>query len=288
MFKNKLSLGKSILVFISLLILFTLLEVSILFSFPEVEVSTRIIIWKWLGLMVYIFLFFIVVTYLSKIEKINFFKEIKESQFSINLFLFVILIGVSWKVIQTPLLDFWQLIGGHLTIPYLYEPNSFEETLTGKIDTSIDSNFIIRIIPRIIISIIIIPIFEELVFRRYFFLGMKNKYNLSFAIIVSSLLFSLYHFPILAQMFHTLFGGLIAAILFYRSQQIWAPILLHSIYNISAIWIISDVIDIYDEMMDGIQFTFLYFTITIISLSIIIFLLAKVKPLKNNIENVTL
>jgi membrane protease YdiL (CAAX protease family) len=97
----------------------------------------------------------------------------------------------------------------------------------------------------VLASIAIVPITEELVFRNYILRDLLKDNKPAVAIIISSLLFAFIHLPIMGSFlggsmfsFHhayiTLFGGLIAGILFYKSKSIIPSIIFHVFWNLAS------------------------------------------------------
>ncbi|MFT6502247.1 MAG: membrane protease YdiL (CAAX protease family) [Crocinitomicaceae bacterium] len=95
----------------------------------------------------------------------------------------------------------------------------------------------------ILSSILFIPIAEELFFRQFLQRKLHKKMNATKTIIASALLFSFLHFLHFDFMhlefyyhFHhaytTLFGGLLLALVYYKSKSIGPPIALHMAWNI--------------------------------------------------------
>jgi membrane protease YdiL (CAAX protease family) len=94
-------------------------------------------------------------------------------------------------------------------------------------------------------SILLIPIGEELFFRRYVQDRLQKKINFTSAIIVASILFALLHSPYMNLFFEdfhqdwhlaylTFFGGLLSGLLYYKSKSIGPSIILHIFWNLIA------------------------------------------------------
>ncbi|WP_299112089.1 CPBP family intramembrane glutamic endopeptidase [uncultured Winogradskyella sp.] len=90
-----------------------------------------------------------------------------------------------------------------------------------------------RNISSLIGIIIIIPISEELFFRKFIQKNLKNEYGSMIAILLATLLFSLGHLPDLYQILLVVFGGLISAILFNQSKSIGPSFIFHITWNLS-------------------------------------------------------
>lgn len=93
--------------------------------------------------------------------------------------------------------------------------------------------------------VLLIPISEELFFRKYIQGGLQKKYKPHLAILVSSILFSFIHLQIqnlgfdneelnTYLAFSTFFGGLLTGTIYYFSKSILPAILLHCLWNLFA------------------------------------------------------
>lgn len=74
------------------------------------------------------------------------------------------------------------------------------------------------------------PIIEELFFRKILIDRLRG-YGDKVAILVSSVLFGLFHMNI-SQIFYTFGLGLLFGYLYCRTGKVWLPILLHGLYNL--------------------------------------------------------
>lgn len=81
---------------------------------------------------------------------------------------------------------------------------------------------------------IIVPIFEELMFRGLIFNEMRRAMPHWLAIVLSGVVFGVAHMnPI--QIMYTLPMGILLAILYYRTGSLWTPILVHIAWNICSV-----------------------------------------------------
>jgi membrane protease YdiL (CAAX protease family) len=78
-------------------------------------------------------------------------------------------------------------------------------------------------------STVIVPITEEIVFRGFILRKLLQQYGHAFAIIGSSVLFALFHFD--KSFIGAFVHGVIFAVLALRTSSLYAPILVHGIYN---------------------------------------------------------
>ena len=96
----------------------------------------------------------------------------------------------------------------------------------------IDYNFKIPVFTKLLVAqVFIIPIAEELFFRKFIQKGLQECYNGYIALIVSCLLFTVAHYPDFHNMYLVFFGGLIAAILYYKSKSILPSLIFHIMWN---------------------------------------------------------
>lgn len=108
--------------------------------------------------------------------------------------------------------------------------NSFLADATGKVSTSgiqvlFDNDYAVTALYVVIVA----PIVEELVFRK-FFIDKLQVYSRKYAIILSGLLFGLMHGN-LEQFFFTFFLGTFLAFIYVRTGKIRYTIILHFIMN---------------------------------------------------------
>ncbi|UTD05094.1 CPBP family intramembrane metalloprotease [Treponema denticola] len=83
-------------------------------------------------------------------------------------------------------------------------------------------------------SVIISPIFEEILYRGLMYNKLKEISNASIAILISSILFALLHIPKYGFGINTFFLFLVGILLAYcyeKTDNIYVPILVHSINN---------------------------------------------------------
>ncbi len=91
-------------------------------------------------------------------------------------------------------------------------------------------------IPYIFSRVILIPIIEEIIFRSIFFKILNEKNKIVITIVITSILFSLVHFPNIYQCIVTLVLGFISGLVYYKSNNILNSILLHIGLN-SSVWL---------------------------------------------------
>lgn len=91
------------------------------------------------------------------------------------------------------------------------------------------------------ISILFVPIYEEIIFRGFTLAGLTKFYSARNSIIISSLLFGLWHLKniffipthdLISQMLYTAFiFGPIAAYITLKTKNVWLAVILHYLNN---------------------------------------------------------
>lgn len=122
-------------------------------------------------------------------------------------------------------------------------------------------------------TILLIPILEELYYRRIIQKMISEKYNSVIAILISSLLFSLGHMDI-EHIYMAFISGIILGYFYLKTKNIIMPILLHSLFNI--LILISKEKIVYLEGLN-----YFYLIIYPIAIYIIIHLTKKVVKISN-------
>lgn len=82
----------------------------------------------------------------------------------------------------------------------------------------------------VFLVVILSPIIEETVYRGILYSPYRKKYGATWAVIISSLIFSLSHFALLTIIF-----SIFLSILYEKTESIVAPIVAHSAYNSLAV-----------------------------------------------------
>lgn len=90
------------------------------------------------------------------------------------------------------------------------------------------------LLPKLIGSILIVPITEELFFRSFLMKKLGERYNEKNGIFISSLLFALAHLPNPEQVIIAFGGGLIASYFYLKRDSIIPAIIFHIAWNFTA------------------------------------------------------
>lgn len=83
---------------------------------------------------------------------------------------------------------------------------------------------------------IIVPIYEEILFRGLIFKELKANLNLLAALILQGLIFGIFHGNLL-QFSYTFPAGIALGIIYFKFGSIWAPILIHLAWNFTSVLI---------------------------------------------------
>lgn len=153
------------------------------------------------------------VYYYRRMKKSDVFT--RPNQNTLKYFGICIIIGISTLYLLSGVLNYFQLLVDKLDLgsgSLMYELNSPKTYLIS------------------LVSLALIPaICEELIFRGVLVNCLKQKGEI-FAIVLSSIMFSIFHFS-LYQLIYPICFGLILAIVYLRTKNIIFPILLHFINN---------------------------------------------------------
>lgn len=102
----------------------------------------------------------------------------------------------------------------------------------------IQSNIVDNSFLQLILAIIIVPIFEEILFRYIIFEHLKKNYNIVLSIIVQALIFGLAHGHSI-QIISAFILGILLGLIYIRYKSIVASIVLHMTINSMALIIIN-------------------------------------------------
>lgn len=80
----------------------------------------------------------------------------------------------------------------------------------------------------------VVPILEEIIFRRFLFVSLRKSYTKPYAIMLSSLIFGAVHFE--GFIVAAVMGGFISYI-YEKEERLSIPIIIHALKNITAIFI---------------------------------------------------
>ena len=117
----------------------------------------------------------------------------------------------------------------------------FNDVLTGKKNITIYDILILEKLQRprfepfmLIATVIISPIFEEILYRGLMYNKLKQISNAFIAILISSILFALLHIPgygFNIKIFCFVLDGILLTYCYEKTDNIYVPILVHSVNN---------------------------------------------------------
>lgn len=121
----------------------------------------------------------------------------------------------------------------------------------------------------ILIVGVVVPIFEEILFRGLIFNKLRSNMNIYLALILQAILFGIFHMNII-QGVYTFLLAIIIGLTFIWLKSIWAPIIIHVIFN-SLNFVLEPVLGVIEKSNLSIIISL------IISVFLIIFSLYKIK-----------
>lgn len=145
----------------------------------------------------------------------NVAEKIKALKAEPLLYLIIISIGLHW--LERPLFDYQKIIDSYSNIqavPYYQSPISWLFSYSA------------------VKVIILAPILEELLFRKYIFSGLLKNHSFVVSAGISSLCFALIHIPNYQNLLPTFFFGIIACLIYNKTKNILYPIVLHFLSNL--------------------------------------------------------
>ncbi|MEN8191482.1 MAG: type II CAAX endopeptidase family protein [Bacteroidota bacterium] len=137
------------------------------------------------------------------------------------------------------------------------------------------------IVFKFIYTILLVPVFEELLFRKIIFKSLLIKYsNLWLAILISSILFSATHLS-LRNAIPTLLFGITAAYIYYKTNNIWYPISFHILSNLLWFAIFINPKN-YWILLEELNFNIGYWLVVIFGIGLIYLIIKQYQRLKVN------
>ncbi|TCW36049.1 hypothetical protein EDC21_11115 [Thermohydrogenium kirishiense] len=104
--------------------------------------------------------------------------------------------------------------------------------------------------------VIIAPIVEEIIFRGLIFNELRKELSIYTAIIIQSAIFAIIHGS-LYQGFYAFLLGIFLSVMYYLTESIWAPIIIHISSNL--IGLLGGLFDNIIHNMNKIESTFYFF-----------------------------
>ncbi|MBS5953809.1 MAG: CPBP family intramembrane metalloprotease [Paraclostridium bifermentans] len=161
-----------------------------------IDLLTLIIVYKFYGTRINI------IRYRYKIKKI----DLKDM-------MYIILFGIALSIVMSILINF------------LVELFPSYEEVSNNITSQTNS------ILNVICMVVMIPIYEEIIFRGVIFNHLKENYKIGTAIVVQALLFGIAHGNIV-QGIYAFILGIVLALMYMYFNSIYSNIMLHIIFNL--------------------------------------------------------
>lgn len=127
--------------------------------------------------------------------------------------LYIILLGIALSIVLSTLIDF------------LVELFPSYEEVSNRLIPQTSS------ILNIMCIVVMIPIYEEIIFRGIIFNHLKENYKIGTAIVVQALLFGIAHGNIV-QSIYTFILGIVSVLMYIYFNSIYSSIMLHMIFNL--------------------------------------------------------
>lgn len=129
----------------------------------------------------------------------------------------------------------------NLTFIYIYAALLIQFGLDVLMPTIVPSNILgqgLVIYINLITICLLVPLVEEFFFRGFLFNALVDKFNLIYAMLISSGIFAVAHgsFGLLVP---TFFSSMMVSFVYYKSKTIWAPIATHSLQNLLVVIVAS-------------------------------------------------
>lgn len=264
MTKNILSKGLNIWQVLILFLFYILLKFLLVIGLSEIlvhfieDISLEIELGEFLSAVITLFLC------LLFYKKLNLEANSQLSFPKIKFIFLIIILVIGFRLLEDPFYRFENIF---------FDKPPFNPSEIHKMDFSLPIAF------RAFSIILLVPIFEELFFRKIIFESLIKKYsNLWLAIIISSVLFALTHLSITSFLPKLLFG-FIAAYIFYKTNNIWHPIIFHIFSNL--IWFAIFINPkIYWTILENLDFKISYWLYVIFGLGLVLVSISHYKKIK--------
>jgi len=160
-----------------------------------------------------------------------------------------------------------------ISVAALYLPESFTNSYNQVSDALSTGGIFIRIL----ILVLLVPIVEELVFRGLVYKRLTMIVHENVAVIVSSLLFGVYHGNVLQGLYAFILGCLMAFV-YQKYKSIWAPVIFHMTANGWSLYM--EELDTNSGFMDSISALWAFMTVQIVIVILICIIIEKTVVVK--------
>ncbi len=123
----------------------------------------------------------------------------------------------------------------------------------------------------VLMAVVVAPIFEEYIFRKILLMGyLRNGYTRNLSIVLSAVLFGIYHANIRQFLLATLLGIILGAVVYYTGRIMYS-ILLHFAFNLTSVVIGSLIPE------GSLTFPVYMLLIALVVFAVVVFIVNKIK-----------
>ena len=186
-----------------------------------------------------------------------------------NIIFNLLILTLGFELFDRPFFDFNKIvdfINGIEIEPYVQHEKSFISIIYSGISV-----------------LIIAPMFEELIFRKYIYTELLKKYSSNLSIFISSILFSLMHLPSYSNLIPTFIFGIICCIIYRKTMNIFYTIILHFFANLSFL-ILVNYGEIFYKWSFGLEYNLIYWVMSGIGITLILLGMKKITT-ANTVQN---
>ena len=179
----------------------------------------------------------------------------------LNILFYILILTIGLELFDRPFFDFSKIVDFIKDIAI--EPYAKSEK----------SN--ISIIYKGISALIIAPIFEELLFRKYMYTELLKKYSSNLSIVISSIFFTLIHLPSYRNLIPTFIFGIICCLIYRKTKNIFYTIILHFLANLTVLILVNYGASFY-EWSFGLEYNLIYWILFGIGVILTLFGIKKI------------
>ncbi|SHH74089.1 hypothetical protein SAMN02745135_01917 [Caloranaerobacter azorensis DSM 13643] len=183
---------------------------------------------------------------------------------------FALIIGFMFNILINSIFILIQTSQTFVNSPELQKAFlNYSEKVSGLINGNI--------ITTLLIIGVLVPVFEEFLYRGLIYKRFIKDINIWAAIIIQAILFGLSHLNLIQGIYTFLFG-IALGLIYHWVKSIWAPIIIHITFN-SANYIVGLVLSLLGNSIFGVVITLI---ISIASILIILYRIKKDYDKKNS------
>jgi len=147
-----------------------------------------------------------------------------------------LLVEISMAVITTII-----VVGLLINVMPFFEGLQGEDAKLVEGNRKLGNDFFLALFSAVFVASFV----EESIYRGYAITGLRSRWGLVSAILISTVFFGLYHISYgVVGVFRTMLQGLVLALLFARSRSLLGPILAHSLTNLIGTLLAFDVLSL--------------------------------------------